>query len=351
MGSGHLMRCLTLADELNKNSSVNIFFISRNHKGNINRIVKQRNFRIIELPTSKNKITEAKYDKNLYGIRWLGVSQEEDANEFLNAINCIEPDLLIIDHYGIGEKWETLVRKHVKKIMVVDDLANRIHDCDFLLDQNYYDKLEDRYKSFVPKDCKLFLGPKYILLRDEFLETNRILSRNKRKNRIFIFFGAIDQFNLTLNTLKSLHLNNSNNFIADIVIGKENPNKQIIKDYVSNHSNLNLYVQIDNFSEILENASICIGSGGTAIWESCFLGIPSFIITFAENQILSVEYLASKNIIEYYGHHDDIELVDLSNRIFEFLNNSERLKILSQNCVRLVDGLGKNRIIKKIKYD
>ena len=87
--------------------------------------------------------------------------------------NEIKINLLIIDHYGLDEKWEVIVKPHVKKMMVIDDLANRNHICDYLLDQNYYDKLESRYKYLVPYNCKLFLGPKFIILRDEFIKIRK----------------------------------------------------------------------------------------------------------------------------------------------------------------------------------
>lgn len=349
MGSGHLMRCLTLAEELKKKWNSNIYFFSKSHIGNINGIIKEKNFHLVELPVFKTKnVNEDK--NNLYGLSWLGGIQEEDAQMFLNTLNKITPDLLIIDHYGIDVKWENIVRPYVNKIMVIDDLANRLHNCDYLLDQNYYSQFSSRYDNLVPNKCKLFLGPDYVLLRDEFIE-KRNLVRTKSKDRILIFFGAIDQHNITLTSLKAICLKDENNYTVDLVIGSQNPNKQQIKDYVKNRKNLILHVQIDNLSELMKKATIFIGAGGTAIWECCFLGLPSFIITFAENQILSVQYLEKMKIIKYYGHYSRIELFDLSQQISDFIKDLKWLKMLSQNSLRLIDGLGKKRISNKISYD
>ena len=115
-----------------------------------------------------------------------------------------------------------------------------------------------------------------------------------------------------------------------MVIGQKNPHKYLIKDYVKDYVNITLHIQIDNLSEIMSKALIFIGAGGTAIWEACFLGIPSFIISFADNQISSVMHLDKMNFIKYFGHYNDIDIIELNKHILKFLNDSNKLKALSK---------------------
>ena len=160
IGSGHLMRCLTLADNLNCETKT--LFIARDLDGNLNNMISRR-FKLSVLPKKNHN--------NLNGYeKWLTVSQEQDAQETIEIIKNLKIDLLIVDSYAIDEKWENLIRPYVKRIMVIDDLANRKHDCDILLDQNFYCNASNRYKKIVSENCQLLLGPKYVLLRDEFYE-------------------------------------------------------------------------------------------------------------------------------------------------------------------------------------
>ncbi|MCX7596049.1 MAG: hypothetical protein N2235_20290, partial [Fischerella sp.] len=143
------MRCLTLATALREEGAT-CLFICRNHHNNIIPIVRQKGFTVYELPTGKEPTTAAD----------LGVSPEQDAEQTKQVIKSLEatPDWLIVDHYGIDKAWEQHLRPVVKQIFVIDDLANRPHDCDVLLDQNYTHRW-DRYEGLVPKDCCQLLGP------------------------------------------------------------------------------------------------------------------------------------------------------------------------------------------------
>ena len=138
MGSGHVMRCLTLAEELEKNGS-DVSFISRAHEGNLNHLISKKGFQIHELQNSISTKLNKKSIKGDNYDRWLGATEDKDAQETIKAIGIDKPDWLIVDHYALSEKWEKTVRPTVKNIMVIDDLANRSHDCDMLLDQNWFE--------------------------------------------------------------------------------------------------------------------------------------------------------------------------------------------------------------------
>ena len=154
IGTGHVMRCLTLAKQLRKMNFC-VEFISKKLDGNITELVKKNGFKIHYLD---KKITTKK-------------SSNIDSKQTINKIiknSKIQP-FLIVDHYNLDIKWEREIRAHVKKIIVIDDLANRKHDCDLLIDQNFYNNLKNRYNKLVAKKTVKLLGPEYAMLRDEFL--------------------------------------------------------------------------------------------------------------------------------------------------------------------------------------
>ena len=213
IGSGHLMRCRTLAEEL-KERGADVHFVCRRHSGNLNELLRDT-FSVYELPSPSidtHNVADDDY------AAWLGIIQEEDAADTIATLQGWRPDWLVVDHYSLDKRWETALRPYVRRIMVIDDLANRTHDCDLLLDQNFYLGMENRYNNLVPSHCQLLLGPKYALLRPEFRKARKTLRiRDGKVQRIFVFFGGTDPTNETtkvIQALKTLELE----FIVDVVL-------------------------------------------------------------------------------------------------------------------------------------
>ena len=174
IGTGHFMRCLTLADELKKQGA-QIRFISRNLPPHLSEMLKAKGVEYIPLITDA---TQEPIDE-LTHSNWLGTSQNQDAQATIQALADCSCDFLVVDHYALDKRWESAVRLSCKKLMVIDDLADRQHDCDVLLDQNFYADMQTRYIDKVPEHCQLLLGPRYALLREEFRT-----SREKVKVRV-----------------------------------------------------------------------------------------------------------------------------------------------------------------------
>ena len=188
IGTGHLQRCLTLAKELQTLGYVTIFVMIPFDDTFIS-LVKRQNIEVL-LMTNTNLDNVCIHDSS----QWLGKSQSEDAEEYLSLLDTIEVFCCIVDHYSIDTVWETIVRTKVKKIMVVDDLANRLHDCDLLLDQNYWNNYLSRYDNHVNTSCIKLLGPQYCMLRDEFRELrNKASIISSSLPKVLINFGEGDE--------------------------------------------------------------------------------------------------------------------------------------------------------------
>ena len=328
IGSGHLMRCLTLADNLNCKSKT--MFIARDLDGNLNYMISRR-FKLSILPKQNhNKLNG--YEK------WLTVSQEQDAKETIEIIKNLKIDLLIVDSYAIDEKWENLIRPYVKRIMVIDDLANRKHDCDILLDQNFYLNGQNRYKELIGKYCKLLLGPEFVLLRDEFYE-----ERNKKRNdfsevkNIFIFFGGSDLTNDTMKTLKAIFLLKSCNLKVNVVVGNNNIYKKEIEMFCNKYCWITYYCQVDNIAELMSQADLAIGAGGTTTWERCYLGLPSIVISVAENQRQLAIDAHKIGIIKYLGSSDNVSVNDIFEAITYFISNKVEYYKMKSNITEFTE--------------
>ncbi len=258
-------------------------------------------------------------------------------------------DWLIIDHYAIDHNWEKRLRPFTKKIMVIDDLANRHHDCDLLLDQNYIHN-EKRYDNLItPKTIKL-LGPKYALLRKEFSENIKYCTRQNEIKKVFVFFGASDQDNLTRLAINALTQSKLKYLLVDVVIGSSNQYHLEIEKELEKHPNIKLHIQVDNIAELMLKADLALGAGGASTWERMALGLPSIVITFADNQVAFTRDLYKDKYINWLGNSYQVNEQIIYDALLESINNGNQLQKQSQKCQKLVNAKGA-QIVSKLLDD
>lgn len=302
IGTGHVMRCLTLANAL-REYGIKSYFLCRSHSGHMAEEIQKEGHNVFLLPlldTKKNEID----DSNQYSS-WLGSTLTKDSNQTINYLKEINPAWLIVDHFAINFFWEKRVKEEIAlNIMVIDGLADRKHECDVLLDQTYSVQGEARWETLVPNKCKLFVGPKYALLRPEFIKARKNLrQREGIVSRIFISFGGIDELNATSRILAALDITVllEKNISIDVVVGVKNPNRKDIIDKYSKEDNVNIYVNPNNMARLMSDADLAIGAGGTMMWERLLLKLPTLIISIANNQIHLAKSLHLINAAVYIG--------------------------------------------------
>lgn len=321
IGSGHVMRCLTLAEEL-RGSCNEIIFICRELPGNLIGHIETQGFRVFRVPSEPET----------------GAADAEQTQKILRNYG-LQPDWLIVDHYGLGKQWESALRLLVKRIMVIDDLADREHDCDLLLDQNYYRNLEIRYRGLVPDHCRQLLGPKYALLRQEFKTARRSLRvRDGSVKGIFIFYGGSDPTNETTKALEAIKLLNRPDLTLAVVVGASNPRRESIKELCLGMANTKFYCQVNNMAELMARADLALGAGGTSNWERCYLGLPALITIVAENQRETVEALAEAGIVWNLGWHAKVGVVELVESLKALLNDPDRIREMARRGLALFGG-------------
>lgn len=345
IGTGHVMRCLTLAEELRKRNC-KVRFICRAHPGHMADKISSKGFQLSLLP-APNEAYEVASGQNDYAD-WLGVKQEEDARQTLKALENKNPDWLIVDHYSLDARWEKTLRKYADQIMVVDDLANREHDCDLLLDQNYFREPEKRYKGFLPEHCDTLLCPKYALLRPAFCQARKFCRmRGNVISRVLVYFGGNDPDNLTGLALEALSDKNLNHLLVDAVIGPNNPHQEKLENLVEQRPGTRLHVQPENFTELMLRADLCIGAGGTTTWERLCLGLPSLVITVAENQEEFTKDLDKDGYVKWLGRKQDVSLAKIKSCLQAEVDKPQSDELFS-NSPLPVDGLGVMRVAEKI---
>jgi len=337
IGTGHFMRCLTLADELKKNGA-EISFVARGMPEHLTQMLQERNFAFHALPEdiSAEDIDELPHS------RWLKTSQHQDAVHTLEKLGHDFFDWIIVDHYAIDQRWETSLRVLAKKIMVIDDLADRQHDCDILLDQNFYQDMYRRYIGKVPSNCHLLLGPSYALLREEFKELRKYVKpRTGDIKKVLVFFGGMDTQNYTSLALTAIVDSNLKTDV-DVVVGQQHPKLNEITA-LCKKLQFSCHIQTKNMASLMAKADLAIGAGGTAIWERFCMGLTSICTSTADNQEQQVADLMSKGLIIALQKNQDVkELMKLA--LLRLNGDSSRLSAMSKTVYDLVDGNGTSKV-------
>lgn len=331
LGNGHLYRCVSLAQELLQNKN-RIHFICN---------------------------SDARELKELFSINGIGASflkkesfdsTEIDANETILAIQGLgeKPDCLVIDHYQIDSSWETQLRPFVKKILVIDDLANRSHNCDILLDQNYHGvDHEKRYKDLVNPRTLLLLGPRYALLQQQFSIQRSLTPRkpatSKEKYKILVFFGGTDPPNETCRVIKALDTI-SHLISLYVVTGKNNPKKNHVEKLCASRPWCKFLCNIKDMASLLLKCDLSVSAGGSFTWERFCLGLPGVVTSIASNQEHISELLARDGYILFLGNYEKVKETDYINAVATMIHSPWLREFQAQRGQELVDGLGAKRV-------
>ena len=355
IGTGHAMRCLTLAEELRRRGA-EVLFICRRHAGHLCGLISEKGFRVECLPGQNVALDETPAGPASRAHRgegenlpahtdWLGADWRLDAEQTAEAIRGLGVvDWLIVDHYALDARWESALRAVTRRIMVIDDLADRAHDCDLLLDQNLYPEMERRYEALVPTGCCTLLGPRYALLRPEFAEARaKLRERTGDVRRVLISFGGVDATNETQKAIEAVGDLPGSGVEVDVVIGGGNPHRNNLAAICARQPGVHLHLQTHRMAQLMVEADLSIGGGGTVAWERCAVGLPAISWPIAENQALQIDALAAAGAIVVPDARRDVRVDILRAHVACLLHSARLRQAISRAAMRLCDGLGASR--------
>lgn len=327
IGSGHLRRCLSLAERL-RDWGNDCLFICRASDRSFNRLVSDAGFDLIELPAAE------------------AVPPVRDAEQTLAAADTRAPfDVVIVDHYGLDNTWEKAVRGATRRLAVIDDLADRHHDSDLLVDVAPGDPA--RYDGLVPAGCQRLLGPTYALLRPEFARLRPSLTEHSGAvDRILISFGGVDSDDLTGTAIAAIRAVRPNVAIDAVVTGLSQ-HRQTLENGAAHDPHLTVHVDAANMAELMQTADLAIGAGGSTSWERACMGLPSIVAVIAENQRATADALERLGCAVAVATGPDFA-AELG-RLVQFLSGSPALlRLLAATAFATVDGRGVDRVASAI---
>jgi UDP-2,4-diacetamido-2,4,6-trideoxy-beta-L-altropyranose hydrolase len=256
-------------------------------------------------------------------------------------------DLLVVDHYDLDVTFEAACRPWATRVFVIDDLANRMHDCDWLVDQTP-GRMPADYAPLLPPGRCLMLGPGYALLDARFRACRNTFYERNEVRRVLVSFGSTDPGGMTGLALQGLEQSGLEVEI-DIVLGASSPNLENIKCAAAGlDRHANVHVDVDDMASLVVKADLAVGAGGVSALERCCLGVPSVVLVVAENQRGNVEGLVRAGAAISFSAGSAVSPQTLGKTLRELAFDSARRRSMSHAGRRLCDALGPDRVMNAL---
>lgn len=342
IGTGHVARCLALAHGINEEGG-RCTFVSRAHPNHLGARILAAGHESNLLPEVSDDVRRAGYEA------WLGTDWRTDAEQTLAAMAGGRSEWLVVDHYGLDARWEKAVRAACDRLFVIDDLANRSHDCDLLLDQNLGRRIED-YAGRITGACQLLVGPRYALLRPEFMQhrSASLEGRDRRTlRRLLVTMGGVDKDNVTSEVLMALReCSLPDDMTITCVMGSGAPALKHVRA-LAREMPWPTEVAVDvQMAATMERADLAIGAAGSTSWERCCLGLPCIAVVIAENQREAAAALATAGAAVVVQRP---QLPTALARALQELQQADKLVRMSVAASVLVDGGGVQRVVGALR--
>jgi UDP-2,4-diacetamido-2,4,6-trideoxy-beta-L-altropyranose hydrolase len=324
IGTGHVVRCRTLGEELRRRGW-SVALATRNLPDGLGDSIRSSGISIVDLPPLMSIADEPAF---------LG-------ERFKSGVA-----LVVVDHYGIGADWHREASRWATRIMAIDDLATEPHRVDLLLNQNLGAR-EERYRGLVAATTRVLCGPRFALVRPEFGAARRVgRTRSGAIDRLVIFMSGADRTDVTRRAAGAAA---AAAIPADVVVGAAYPSLAALRPWIDHQPLLRLHVNVPSLAPLMQEADLAIGAPGSASWERCTLGLPALLVTLADNQLEAARLLAESGAVVSLGWHDAVSTADLEMALLDLRASPDRVRAMGRAAARIADGLGTGRVAGEIE--
>jgi len=323
VGTGHLVRCRTLAAEL-EHRGWTTTLASRDLPRELARSVRGSEMALIELDAA---------------------SGLEAEHAVITKMVARPVTVAVVDHYGIGAEWQRAAVGWAERMMAIDDLADRFQAVDLLLNQNPGPG-PARYRGLVPPAARILDGPTYALVRPEFAAMRLRAGHHGAVGRILVFLSGTDPHDVTRRAAEAA---TAIGVPVDVVVGAAYPFLAALQAWAADEPLIELHVETRDMAALMARADISIGAPGSATWERCTLGLPTLLVTLADNQVAIARHLAEVGAALDLGWHSEVTTAELEDVLIALAADPARLRAMSEAAARITDGQGAVRVADELE--
>lgn len=346
IGHGHLGRCATLARELIR-LGADVTLVVGERLGATEAIATRASslepLTVVTIPVPGG----ADDDVQAAGPVWRRADQERDAALSRAAVAGGGPDVVVIDHYRLDATWESAFRSAGARVLVIDDLADRRHDCDALVDMGVRDDPEQDYATLVDAGATRLFGPRYAVIDPAYAVAGARTEQERRQSgraRMVVAFGGSGSSQLSAAVLAAADCDRLRDLDVEVVVPRPLRLDDPLAVALSQRSDVVVHQSPDGLTAILSGADLAVGAGGVTTWERLAAGVPSIVITTASNQEPSTQRLASDGLLLHLGSAEDVDPMRLRDAIIRLVEDaSQRARMRAAGCA-LVDADGARRV-------
>lgn len=329
IGTGHIMRCLALAQGWQDQGGKAIFVLA-----------------------NKSPELEARLLSEKMIVLYLSVEagSDEDAHQTVDFTQQFTAQWVVVDGYYFGAEYQKAIMDFGTRLLFIDDYGHTNHYyADLVLNQN----ISASQYIYINRETytKLLLGTEYTLLRREFWQWRnwqRVI--NPIASKILVTLGGSDPDNATIKVIQALQQVTVNDLEVIVVVGGSNPHYEGLQaEVAASHLAISLQRNVNDMPELMAWADIAITAGGSTNWELAFMGLPSIILILADNQQAIADYLGKMSLSVSLGWHENISIIDLVEATCKLISSDVLRKEMSELGQKLIDGLGSARVISEMQ--
>lgn len=331
LGTGHLVRCLTLADHLSRRGAT-VTFVGRPYPEAVASRVRAAGHSVVELPSIEGGAPEGP---------WPDVLQRADAAAMVATLGK-RADVVVSDHYSLGRAWEQEAREPGSLLVAIDDLADRPHDVDVLVDVNWVGpETARRYDDLLCSPTLCLLGPRYALLQDAYRDVRRD-ARPQRSRTIVASFGGSDPTGETRKLLEAVEGLEPAAVTFDLVLGGAFRDRADVRAIAASLSDVRIHEDLPTLAHLFAASDVAFGAGGVTTWERICVQVPSVVTTVAANQVQTARALNEAGVLRWLGHADATDAATYRAALTDALDGH------ATPPTPLVDGWGAARVAQAV---
>jgi UDP-2,4-diacetamido-2,4,6-trideoxy-beta-L-altropyranose hydrolase len=328
IGSGHLMRCIALAQFYKSKNMGDIIFITCCSNDALLTFIIDNGFQVVRLekaypdPKDLEMMSRILYDNT---VSWV-----------------------VLDGYHLDSAYQLNLKNKGCRLLVIDDM-NHLHHyyADLLLNQNID---AENFNYSCEQNSRLLLGTRYILLRHEFLA----FKERKKKNyqiarRMMVSLGGADPNNVTLEIIHSLCKLRISGFHVKVIAGPSHPQISSLRKAADMAPfPIEIFHNVRKMANFMAWADLAISAGGTTCWELAYMRVPFAVVILAKNQEKIALGLHDATAAINLGWYSSLTSEALTDCLLNLIENKDKRMELSSNGKNLVDGLGVERVQKQM---